>query len=216
MATFHSTPDLAARIDRLERRNRVLGAAVAGLLLLFVLPAFAPQGGPAPADGELRAKRFVLVDGKDQVAGSWETDKDGKPRFELFDGSKKARLSAQVTTDDVVLALRDREGLVRTGLAVGIGGLPHVLLSDAKGRPRLHLSVNVADRGNLIAFGPEGGIVAGLGVEDDGDPWLLPAAGNGTPAAAPKPAEKGDGKAPMEESREIPSPGSEAGGGTRR
>lgn len=212
MATLDPSFDLGARVDRLERRNRILGAAVAALLLLLVLPAFAARD-----DGELRAKRFVLVDGQDKTIGAWQSDEHGLPRFELFDGSKKARLTAQVTPDDMVFALRDREGLVRCGIALGVGGLPHLLLSDSKGRPRIHFSVNVVDRGNLIMFGPEGDIVAGLGVEDDGDGWLRPLpAGTGTPVVAPDAAQRSDGKEPPPKPPEETPPPAGTGTGTRR
>ncbi len=176
---------IAARLTRLEQRNRVQRIAIAALAGALILPAFTTRDGD-----EARARRFVLVDAKGATAGVWETDADGRPSLELFDGSPKARLSAQVQPDDVLIALRDRAGFVRAGLAAGVGGLPHLLLSDAKGRPRVHLSVNQSDLGNVVVFGPEGGATAGLGVLEGGKPWLRPLPDqNGQPTAAPPTAD---------------------------
>ena len=92
-------------------------------------------------------------------------------------------------------------------LAVDNAGRPHVLLSDRKGRSRLHLAVNEMDAGNLIVIGPEGNVVAGIGVSDDGRPWLRPLTGDEAPSQTEKPDAKA--KVPGNDGKGDPDPSAE-------
>ena len=194
--------DLRQRLRRLERRNRQLTVGGLALAALFVLPAFASQ-----EDSHVRARSFTLVDGGDRIVGQWLAAPKGLPKLELFGTETKPRLTAMVTADDVVVSLRDHAGIVRCGLAVDNAGRPHVLLSDRKGRSRLHLAVNEMDAGNLIVIGPEGNVVAGIGVSDDGRPWLRPLTGDEAPSQTEKPDAKA--KVPGNDGKGDPDPSAE-------
>ncbi len=169
MSTHASDSLLLVRLAKVERNNRRLGVALAATLAVLVLPAFTSHD-----QGEVEAHAVKLLDKAGKVVGKWSVDGKDLPKLELFDGGEKPRLEMGITTDDVFVNLSDRKGLKRLGLGIDAGGRPHVLLCTSSGRPSLHLAVNDAGQGNLIAFDQEGMIVAGLGIGTDGKPWVRP------------------------------------------
>lgn len=180
MEATNALASLQTRVTALEQRARratfaayALGLALAcGLGMAFT--AQQPTGAQDPESAELRAQRFVLVDGKQRVRGLFKTDAKGQPSFALLDAEGRERASLRIEADEVLWTLLDQAKENRLGMSVDTAGLPHVVLNDKAGRPRMHLSLNPAGRPNLLCLGDEGKLTAGIGLLDDGKPWLRP------------------------------------------
>lgn len=100
---------LEQRVVRLERRNRLLTAA------LLVVLGGAVAWRPAPQE-TVRAQRLEVVDDRGRVRGVLEAGEDG-PSLRLLDVAGVARASLEDAADGTALYLRDAEGTVRVGAA---------------------------------------------------------------------------------------------------
>jgi hypothetical protein len=183
-------PDLALRVEALERSNRRLqrrlAVAVASLACLPLLLLTAAACGSGAE--EVRAERFLLLDAKGRTRGLWQCSENGHPELVFQDEEGKERLAVRMSDDDVSEVIRDSEGRVRLGLSVDAMGHPHFLLSGLRGEPRLHMAINSKGSPTLLCRGSDGSLVSGIGVLDDDRPWLKP--GPGAAPVAPEKKEK--------------------------
>src|SRR5512145_392370 len=94
--------DVSARLARLEAQNRRLQGAAALLgLALFALVAAGFAAPARPAEKELRAERFVLVDAAGAELGALGADSQGSPNLLL----RKDKASAILTLSGPGLSL---------------------------------------------------------------------------------------------------------------
>lgn len=106
------TPDVSARLDRLERQNRRLRrglAAVGGALALAATLGFA-----SPAAEEVRATKFVLTDAAGDTLGELAVDNTGAPYLML----RKERANAILAVNGPALSLRGDDG--KRGAWIGV------------------------------------------------------------------------------------------------
>ena len=119
---------LTQRLDRLEREVRwwkLVGSAAVGLLgVIFLLGA---AGGKVT--GELRAKRFLVVD-----EGGGARAILGSSGLGLYDQAQKLRFQATVETTTTNLGLYDGNGKLQASLAVHPDGSSGLVLGHDGGR----------------------------------------------------------------------------------
>jgi hypothetical protein len=182
MDSTHSA-SASLRLAALERahgrlRTAFLGLAVGCGALLWM----GASSGPGHRD-DVDAGRFTLVAADGRACARLELDANGLPRLVLLDLEGRQRAVLGIGTEDVSLSLRGVDGQPRLGLALDGTDQPHVVLADARHRPRMHLSVNAKGYGNLVLRADDGTIAAGVGLQDDAEPWIRPlrqdAAGSG-------------------------------------
>jgi hypothetical protein len=147
-----SNETLIQRIARVERENcywKVLGSvAIATLGLVLLLGATSDK----LAD-EIRAKRFVLIDGN---------------------GTERAKLSEE-TDGEVRLTLSDKKGKVRAGLSVGADGSSRLTLYHTNQEGRAGLRLNSEGSPSLLLDVPSKKATVKLGVL--GEPYGRPIVG---------------------------------------
>ena len=138
MTTAPQNKDLAARIDRLERRNRWTGA-IAALSIMLLLATWL-LAAATPGQNEVRASRFLLVDenGKGRAA-FWL--KDGVPALDLCDENGAVRGSFAVSKEGPHLYLFDQTGKHRGDFSVSKDG-PLLALYDETGKSRVQFTVS--------------------------------------------------------------------------
>ena len=122
--------ELAAAKRRIGRL--VIGGAVALVCIAILLAAWL-----RPA--EVRARKFVLVDGDGKTRALLTVDEDG-PRLGLTDESGKARAELRVAKNGPTLNLSDKNGNARAGLSVLKDG-PVLDLDKGSGKTRALLTV---------------------------------------------------------------------------
>lgn len=90
--------DVNARLEKLERANRVLTA----LVLVTSVLALAGTGAwvSANATGRVEARQFVLTDAKGRTRGEWQVDPEGRAWVLIYgpDGKVEASLPGRVTS----------------------------------------------------------------------------------------------------------------------
>lgn len=84
---------LEERLAQLEKRNRLLSFALAGMALCLGFSLLVGKTDASPST--VKATRFELVDASGEMVGLWESQKDGN-RFILArpDGSQAVKLTA--------------------------------------------------------------------------------------------------------------------------
>lgn len=137
---------LERRIVRLERWNRLLGAAVAGLVLLGLAAA-------AGSGEERRAGSFQVTDRSGRVRAELGL-RDGEVGLFLVDEEGRDRLSATHGAEGTGLFLHDEAGTIRVGVAQWAHGGGGVALHgpESKGAAVLYLK----DGGSLRLFDADG------------------------------------------------------------
>lgn len=147
--------------DRYGRWALTLAASALGVVLWTSLaPPALGRGG----EDEVRAGRFVVVDGRGRARAALAVT-DGRPVLELLDvgSGYAARLQSgsggpelrfdgptgqlrlglgEVVRDGAGLSLYDAEDRLRLGLALSRGTGTNFVLADASGRVRLALTVD--------------------------------------------------------------------------
>ncbi len=127
---------LARRIERMERQIRrwkILGiAAVAALGLVallagpngrdakaaetkeynITLPPEVYRSGTAQSAGEIRTRRFVIVDKKGRVRGKLQVSETGTPSLNLFSKGGQTQVKLTVKAGSPRLVLYDKLGRV--------------------------------------------------------------------------------------------------------
>jgi len=114
------TVDLAARIARLERRQRLLPPMTA-IALVSVVVALARFGAQGP--GVIQAARVELVDGKGTIRAALATDTTGVS-LTLYDKRGRATGSLQLNSEPR-LTVRDEAG--REVAALGAPRVQHLV-----------------------------------------------------------------------------------------
>ena len=105
--------DLEVRIQALEQRARILFGALlvtTSLALLGAAPSAQTQDAP------IRATRFELVDSEGRIRGELSM-RDGAPVFSLLDEAGQDRLTLNHDAGGTALFIRDKEDVVRVGVA---------------------------------------------------------------------------------------------------
>jgi hypothetical protein len=126
---------LAARVNRLERQNRLLKALA--IVAVAVLAAVVCMGQVRKAErlvvGEVRASSFVLQDGGGRMLAALGRDDNGAPQFALYAGDKGvARLGVgRNGLPDLAMSELGTKSL--TVLGFGRPGRPSFTMWDAKG-----------------------------------------------------------------------------------
>jgi hypothetical protein len=142
--------DLESRIETLEKRTRFLLGALLVTTSLALLGAAPSTSG---AHETLRATRFELVDESGRVRGELSL-REGSPVFSLLDESGRDRLSLNHDAGGTALFIRDREDVIRVGVAqFAHGGGGFALHGpDSKGAAVLYYD----DSGSLSFYDPDG------------------------------------------------------------
>src|SRR5262245_40865343 len=132
MTPTPETPDLHARLARLERRCRALEGIVAAVLLGAAAALVAC--GTVSGGKSLEAQRVALTDGSGAVRallGAWP------------DGGTSLRFL-------------DKDGKKRAELGVGGDGAARVAFFSPDEKQRVALGVNPDQTGNLLLYGANG------------------------------------------------------------
>jgi hypothetical protein len=180
---------LEAAVARLTVENlRYRRSGRAAMLLAAAALLIAPMSASQPA-GEIRAKRFVLVDDAGGTRGVLSVTADGSSALVLSDGRQRTRLVATVsregTTDLTLSDSRDKPRLIAgvdasstpflslrnaestsasASLAVVGPGNPVLRFADPAGRPRFVTSV-IGDDVSLSLAGTKNRHAVVLAVE---------------------------------------------------
>jgi hypothetical protein len=126
--------DLAARVEKLERENRLfksaaclLGAAFGALLIMAPTANRKVQPSPGSAAEELRAKRFVMVDDTGKIRATLDTQNMGWPHLSRAgltvysaDNTRKAVISSdnlmnQVSVENNTVGAGSRYARMQVG-----------------------------------------------------------------------------------------------------
>ena len=201
---------LLLRVDRLERQNRRLRrtmTAALGALLVVPLAAFAVRAPQQP--GPVKASRFELVDQNGKVRGELGfseklqpqlllkdgvekevaqlgVDDYGSPQFLLMDSKYIKRVKLAINKDTETLAiLADKNGYSRISMAVDGGEHPHFLMHDKGQKPRIQMAVADSGAPSLVFIHVDGMMSAGLGIHENGRPWVRPEHPGEQPASQP-------------------------------
>lgn len=171
-------PHLERRLEALEtesRRWRRAAGFFALLLVGLLSYAFAP-----PSADEVRARRFVLVDGEGEELGRMEADSTGHPQLHLVKDKQQVFLSTNgpsivvrggdgkrgaflgVEPNGVVrLDLKSERFIDGLRLSVGEDGSSGIYSLDTKGFERAHLET-LADGSASVGVRNDRGQVRGL------------------------------------------------------
>ncbi len=163
---------LEARVDRLERQNRLLKRI--GFLSFLVLSAvfLMGQGKPKPLPPKviksMEAGKFIVKDGRGVTRAEFGLFAE-KPALVFYDSAQNATLSLGFEEDGTGLTLFDRNGQTAAALTFGPNG-PLLALCQ-RGTKRLNLSVT-AQGPALGLVGRNGEAKAALALTADDNPFL--------------------------------------------
>lgn len=142
--TKHDLPERIERIERDNRRTRILGCTALVFLAAFLLLGLAKQKPRI-----LEAESIILRDEAGQI---------------------RARL--EVKDDMQGIGLYDKKGNLRIGVSLAPDGSPIMCLYDEEGQGRVLLEKGFGDSWSLAFSGVEGKDEAVLGVDFKGNPYL--------------------------------------------
>lgn len=170
--------NVSARLARLEAQNRRLQGAVALLgLALFGLFAAGFAAPSRPANKELRAERFVLVDAAGAELGVLGADSQGSPNLLL----RKDKASAILTLSGPALALRGDDGKKGAWLGMDTKGGVGLSLSGEKVLDGVRALVKADGSSGAYLLGPDGRERIGLELLQDGTAALSARDESGVP-----------------------------------
>ena len=172
-----ATPDsLAARVDKLERENRVWRRSLVAVLVLITGLAVMGQGRSRALDAEM----FLLRDQNGKPRAAWQTGADGSPSLALFDEKGTTRLGFALQAGNPLLTFADQEArsrivlgqsddgiltfafrgpadkLLRAGLSVNPDGSSAFALYDREGKPRVGFEVQADGSSSIVAMNRTG------------------------------------------------------------
>lgn len=125
---------LRARVERLERRMRMVVAGWVVSVAVFVLLGVAVQQAVSQPE-VLRARRMEVVDAAGRVRIALTVLPDGSAALALGDAAGQGRITFNVAPDGSAgLGFQDAAGRSRILLGVAPDGSPGLALGDAAGR----------------------------------------------------------------------------------
>ena len=133
-------PDLAQRVEKLEKANRrlklagVLALALVGCLLLL---------GVASPKRTVEAEAFVLRDANGKLRALLAVAAEG-PGLSFIDANEKQRMLLEVSAEGPLVSLRDANGKSRMALGVlgdGLDAKTALILYDSNRKARMTLIV---------------------------------------------------------------------------
>jgi hypothetical protein len=137
------------RLERLERQNRWMTAAVASMAVVLAVVFLVAAGQDQEKDKpkvleEVRAKRVAIVDnaGNDRIILDAP---EGRARLAMFTGASedKPQLALGVESGGVsVVALFDERGALRADLTLQPSGVVGYHVYDVDGAHRIHLGLD--------------------------------------------------------------------------
>jgi len=138
MADYSISPEVAARIDKLERESRVLRrVSFVTTLALVAVTAI----GAAAVSGTTTSKALAIVDSSGRARV--KLDAQG---LHIFDSKGRERLSAVVNTaNQPAFRLADPTGLVRFRAYITPDNDPSLKFEDNHGKDRFWLDLNSMD-----------------------------------------------------------------------
>ncbi|OHB77689.1 MAG: hypothetical protein A2Z34_09770 [Planctomycetes bacterium RBG_16_59_8] len=122
----------------------LLGGLAAGVLF------FGNTTDAAPGD-DVRTKRLILLNDKDEVRAVLATDKTGRPVLAFCDSKGNVRISIAITNDDC----------------------PAIGMTDAKDRSIIGLAVTEANDAAFTLMDEKGEVRAAVGIEKGAGKFLL-------------------------------------------
>jgi hypothetical protein len=164
--------NLRARLERLERRTRMVVAGWVLSVVVFML--FGTTVRQATSQPEiLRAQRIEVVDATGRTRIALAVHPDGEAGLILVDAAGRTRAGLMLTPDGSPgLILRDAAGRTRVGLVVRQEGTPDLGLTDVTGRLRILLFVHPDGSPGLRLQDAAGQPRVLLVVPPDGTPGL--------------------------------------------
>ncbi len=122
-------PDLAQRVEKLEKANRRL--KLAGVLALTLVGCLLLLGVASPKR-TVEAERFILLDANGKPRVRLRMRAEG-PELGLYDANRKTRVALGMTPNGPKLGLLDANGNLQVILGAEAEG-PRLVLFDANGK----------------------------------------------------------------------------------
>ncbi len=139
MSDFSISPEVAARIDKLEREGRMLRRV--SFVTTLALVAVTAIGAAAVGSGIVTSKTFTIVDSSGHARV--KLDAQG---LHVFDGKGRERLSAVVnSSNQPAFRLADPTGLVRLRAYITPGNDPSIKFEDSQNKDRFWLDLSSMD-----------------------------------------------------------------------
>jgi len=139
MADFSISPEVAARIEKLERESRTLRRV--SFVTTLALVAVTAIGAAAVGAGTVTSKPFTIVD----ASGHARVKLDALG-LHVFDAKGRERLSAIVNQyNQPAFRLADPAGLVRFRAYITPGNDPSIKFEDGKNQDRMWLDLSSMD-----------------------------------------------------------------------
>ena len=181
---------LAARVERLERQNRLLKRGGLGVLLAAASLIVMGQARPNTA---LDAQRYTLRDAKGAKRAELVLDSESPqsrpdPTLRFFDDNGNQTLTLSATRLELAgqaesgsnILLDDAKGVARADLGI-LGEQSFVLLNDSKGAPRIRVELD-HDQPKIVLQDPQQNPHLGLALIN-GQPMVGLDGTDGTSAA---------------------------------
>jgi hypothetical protein len=124
------------RLEKLERRNRLLLIGLVLAVAVFVLGALADE----KTFNIIRANRFILEGENGKLRAVLEVDKSGSTSLSMRDENEKIRTILSVSKDELGLYLYNENEKPRTILSMSKNE-PGLMLLDENGKERAMLSI---------------------------------------------------------------------------
>jgi hypothetical protein len=141
---------LRARVERLERRMRVVVAGWVLSVAVFVLLGVAVQQAISQPE-VLRARRIEVVDAAGRERIGLDVNPEGNARMQFLDVRGRTRMF--LTTDGPGIALFDEAGDILLAISLGFrGSSPTIMLRDAAARGSSSIALSAGSGGPSLTF----------------------------------------------------------------
>jgi hypothetical protein len=182
-----STPDLVARVARLESSSRRDRAIVLAVALVALATAQTPGPGATPVvirDGTgssatLSGKGLTVRDAAGHERAFIGIDADNRPSVDLGDSTGRLRESMYLLNELPVLRQFDSAGKRRAEIRLDASNDGELLLNDANEKLRLALFRTTGGDPQLALYGTDEKLRAYFATDDD-SPYLVMRDGAGT------------------------------------
>jgi hypothetical protein len=162
--TEHATPDLVARVERLERENRRLKRLATAATILLAAGLLLAPAAPKTVPKLLKAREVQVVDDEGAPRITLALAASGDPELRIA-GSKGSGIRLGLAQDHPALSLRD-ENRERASIEVGESATA-LGLEDADGKRAARLEAGTA-LGVFVDDSRSGRREVSLGVSDEG------------------------------------------------